>query len=184
MRRLQGFAELFFLSHLKQTGFANQSEIIQHFSKFSTSTKNVQQTKANFCTRDTGTGSRSGSGARPSSPARSPARPPVLPTLQLRKLAVQVGPVGTSDDVRIRVCDSAKCCTTSTLSHTLGSERVKNKLETWDGRKLGNCSSILLAKDPSLKVEIVKTVKKKSPLQVSSIAVELSPAADKKTVTK
>jgi len=108
-----------------------------------------------------------------------------LPNLQIKKLNVQVGPVGTDEDVSMQICDSTKCCTTKVLSHTLSSEWVKNKLETWDGRKLGNCSDILFNSGASsLEVAVLKGIKKKQPLEITSIIVEASPTSDKKKIEK
>ena len=84
-----------------------------------------------------------------------------------------------------QICDLAKCCTTSKLSHTLSSEWVKNKQETWDGRKLGNCSDILFKSDAtSLEVAVIKTIKKKQPLEITSIVLETAPTNDKKKIEK
>merc|ERR1711936_1376594 len=92
-----------------------------------------------------------------------------------------VGAVGSDDDIRIKICDRAKCCTTKELSHTFSSEWKKNKLETWDGRKLGNCSDILFDdKLSSVEVSIVKELSKKDPLEVTSIALSAQVGSDKK----
>jgi len=108
-----------------------------------------------------------------------------LPNLQVKKINVQVGAVGTDDDVTMKICDLKKCCTTNDLSHTLSSEWVKNKLETWDGRKLGNCSDILFTSGASsLEVSVLKSIKKKQPLEITSIVLETSPTSDKKKVEK
>merc|ERR1712106_1045790 len=108
-----------------------------------------------------------------------------LPNLQVKKINVQVGPTGTDDDATMQICDLKKCCTTSKLSHTLSSEWVKNKLETWDGRKLGNCSNILFTSGASgLEVSVFKTIKKKKPLEITSIVLEASPTSDKKKIEK
>merc|ERR1712215_284939 len=128
----------------------------------------------------------------PKKPAAVPTKRPVasssssgLPTLLIKKISVQVGPVGTDDDVSMQICDLQKCCVTSKLSHTLSSEWVKNKLETWDGRKLGNCSSILFQSGAStLEVAVLKTIKTKKPLEITSIVLEASPSTDKKKIEK
>jgi len=125
-------------------------------------------------------------------PAAAPTKRPVvsssssgLPTLLVKKIIVQVGAVGTDDDVTMKICDLQKCCVTKELSHTLSSEWVKNKLETWDGRKLGNCSSILFQSGASsLEVAVLKTIRKKQPLDITSIVIETSPSTDKKKVEK
>jgi len=108
-----------------------------------------------------------------------------LPILLVKKIIVQVGPVGTNDDVSMKICDLQKCCVTNELSNRLSNEWVKNKLETWEGRKLGNCSSILFQSGaPSLDVTVLKTIKKKQPLDITSIVLEASPAKDKKNIEK
>lgn len=108
-----------------------------------------------------------------------------LPNLQIKKINVQVGAVGTDDDVTMQICDLKKCCTTKELSHTFGSEWVKNKLESWDGGKLGNCSDILFtAGESSLEVSVIKSIKKKKPLEITSIILEASPTSDKKKIEK
>eukprot|EP00090_Calanus_glacialis_P014599 TRINITY_DN2341_c0_g1_i1.p1 TRINITY_DN2341_c0_g1~~TRINITY_DN2341_c0_g1_i1.p1 ORF type:complete len:659 (-),score=180.99 TRINITY_DN2341_c0_g1_i1:95-2071(-) len=108
-----------------------------------------------------------------------------LPNLQIKKINVQVGAVGTDDDVTMQICDLKKCCTTKELSHTFGSEWVKNKLESWDGGKLGNCSDILFtAGASSLEVSVIKSIKKKKPLEITSIILEASPTSDKKKIEK
>ena len=84
-----------------------------------------------------------------------------------------------------QICDPTKCCTTKVLSHTFGSEWVKNKLETWDGRKLGNCSDILFNSEaPGLTVTVNKGTKKKQALDITSIVVEASPTTDQKIIKK
>eukprot|EP00092_Neocalanus_flemingeri_P011880 GFUD01012812.1.p1 GENE.GFUD01012812.1~~GFUD01012812.1.p1 ORF type:complete len:810 (+),score=226.03 GFUD01012812.1:149-2578(+) len=108
-----------------------------------------------------------------------------LPNLLIKKINVQVGAVGTDDDVTMKICDLKRCCTTSKLSHTLSSEWVKNKLESWDGRKLGNCSDILFTSGASsIEVSVIKTNKKKKPLEITSIVLEASPTSDKKKTEK
>jgi len=108
-----------------------------------------------------------------------------LPILLVKKIIVQVGAVGTNEDVSMKICDLQKCCVTNELSNRLSSEWVKNKLETWEGRKLGNCSSILFQSGaPSLDVTVLKTIKKKQPLDITSIVLEASPAKDKKNIEK
>eukprot|EP00091_Calanus_sinicus_P009875 TRINITY_DN2294_c0_g1_i1.p1 TRINITY_DN2294_c0_g1~~TRINITY_DN2294_c0_g1_i1.p1 ORF type:complete len:134 (-),score=35.27 TRINITY_DN2294_c0_g1_i1:447-848(-) len=104
-----------------------------------------------------------------------------LPNLLVSKIVVQVGPDGTDDDVTMKICDTSKCCTTKTLSHLLSSEWVKDKLETWDGSKLGNCSQILFDSEArKLDVTVNKATKKKDSLDVTSVTLEAAPASDKK----
>eukprot|EP00091_Calanus_sinicus_P009876 TRINITY_DN2294_c0_g1_i10.p1 TRINITY_DN2294_c0_g1~~TRINITY_DN2294_c0_g1_i10.p1 ORF type:complete len:271 (-),score=78.36 TRINITY_DN2294_c0_g1_i10:26-838(-) len=108
-----------------------------------------------------------------------------LPNLLVSKIVVQVGPDGTDDDVTMKICDTSKCCTTKTLSHLLSSEWVKDKLETWDGSKLGNCSQILFDSEArKLDVTVNKATKKKDSLDVTSVTLEAAPASDKKKVKK
>merc|ERR1719481_2120093 len=125
---------------------------------------NKDAIKSNFCTSEKSssrTTSRTATTRKPAAPASAGA----LPNLQLKKILVQVGATGTDESVNMQVCDSQRCCTTKELSHTLSSEWVKNKLETWDGRKLGNCSDILFsAGASSLEVAVIKSIKKKEPL--------------------
>jgi len=123
-----------------------------------------------------------------SAPKKAPLLPVSsgsLPNLKIKKINVQVGPVGTDEDVSMQICDPTKCCTTKVLSHTFGSEWVKNKLETWDGRKLGNCSDILFNSEaPGLTVTVNKGTKKKQALDITSIVVEASPTTDQKIIKK
>jgi len=144
--------------------------------------------KSNFCSNEK---SAPRTTKRPASPVttKRPSAPLSsggLPNLQLRKVVVQVGARGTDNDVTMQVCDLAKCCTTKKLSHTLSSEWVKNKKETWDGRKLGNCSNILFRTGaPSLEVSVIKTIgKKKLPLDITSILLEAAHNNDKKKIEK
>jgi len=160
---------------------------IQKFKCGSYKFSNTDAIKSNFCPIEKSAPSTT---KRPAAPAttKRPARPQSsanLPNLQVKKVVVQVGATGTDDDVTMQICDLAKCCTTSKLSHTLSSEWVKNKLETWDGRKLGNCSDILFRSDAaSLEVSVIKTIKKKQPLEITSIVLETAPTNDKKKTKK
>jgi len=146
--------------------------------------------KTNFCLSDNSANTAAKTTKKPAAPVTT-KRPSAalssggLPNLQVKKINVQVGPTGTDDDVTMQICDLKKCCTTSELSHTLSSEWVKNKLETWDGRKLGNCSNILFTSGASsLEVSVFKTIKKKKPLEITSIVLEASPTNDKKKIEK
>ena len=81
-----------------------------------------------------------------------------LPSLVLSEIEVEVGAVGSDEDMRVRVCDDQKCCTSRVLSHLLGSEWEPNTSETWSGRKLGNCSEILFRQNSlELRVSLVRT---------------------------
>merc|ERR1711874_642297 len=67
---------------------------------------------------------------------------PAANNLVFKKIEVQMGAVGSDDDIRIKICDGVLCCTTDKLSNLLTSEWVAKKKEKWDGGKLGNCSSV------------------------------------------
>merc|ERR1719290_519476 len=100
-----------------------------------------------------------------------------------KKIDVQMGAVGSDDDIRIKICDNSKCCTTKELSNTFSSEWKAGKLETWDGRDLGNCSSILFDdKLASLEVSIVKELSKKDALEVTSMVLSAQVGSDKKNI--
>ena len=65
----------------------------------------------------------------------------------------------------------------------LSSEWKKNKKETWDGGKLGNCSDILFDdKLSSIEVSILKALSKKDPLEVTSMVLSAQVGSDKKKV--
>ena len=120
--------------------------------------------KSNFCTRDSARPT-----ARPTTTTRSSSSS--TPSMVFKKIDVQMGAVGSDDDMRIKICDLGKCCTTKKLSHLLSSEWVAKKKESWDGRDLGNCSSILF--DPALssvEVALLKAGKKSAP-QITSMNV-------------
>lgn len=112
-------------------------------------------------------------------------RPVSAINLNINKIAVQVGPDGTKDDVFMQICDGSRCCHTKELSHFLSSEWVANKLETWDGGKLGNCSNILLDSGaPGLDVSVIKTIKKQDTLVITSILLEGAPTTDKRNIIR
>ena len=73
-----------------------------------------------------------------------------LPILSVKKIDVQMGSIGSDDDIRIRICDAQKCCTTEILSHFFSGEWVKNKNETWSGDKLNDCSEAIFDVTSSL----------------------------------
>ena len=54
-------------------------------------------------------------------------------------MVVNMGPNGTRDDVRIKVCSdyNSTCCFSDELSHLLSREWVKDKQETWDAGDFG-----------------------------------------------
>jgi len=165
---------------------------LQMFKCRSYSFRATDSLKSNNCLNDKTSPKSVSSTTRRTSVAGVPTKKPVasssssgLPILLVKKIIVQVGAVGTNEDVSMKICDLQKCCVTNELSNRLSSEWVKNKLETWEGRKLGNCSSILFQSGaPSLDVTVLKTIKKKQPLDITSIVLEASPAKDKKNIEK
>ena len=79
----------------------------------------------------------------------------------VKKIEVQMGAVGSDDDIRIKICEGSKCCTTDKLSNILGSEWDAKKKEKWDGGKLGNCSDVSFSDNlPFLDATIIKKGKK------------------------
>merc|ERR1712106_470293 len=96
-----------------------------------------------------------------------------------KKIDVQVGAVGSKDDVRIEICDSSKCCTTKELSYTFKSEWQANEKETWEGSYLGNCSDILFDnKLSNINVSILKELNKRDPLEVKSMVLTAQAGSD------
>ena len=94
-----------------------------------------------------------------------------------------MGAVGSDDDIRVRICDINKCCTTKVLSNLLSGEWRAKKKETWDGGKLGNCSQILFDdKLSSIDVTILKDGKRAGP-EVSSMVLSGQVGSDKKKIT-
>merc|ERR1711874_543581 len=70
-------------------------------------------------------------------------------TMVFKKIEVQMGAVGSDDDIRIKICDNSKCCTTKVLSNLLSGEWRAKKKETWDGSiTLGRCSGQTLPTKP------------------------------------
>jgi len=81
-----------------------------------------------------------------------------------KKIDVQMGAVSSDDDIRIKLCDNSKCCTTKVLSNLLSGEWVAKKKETWDGSKLGNCSQILFSdRLTAIEASILKDGKRAGP---------------------
>ena len=76
-------------------------------------------------------------------PAASPTLRPRIKTKdqKINKMVVNMGPDGTKDDVKIKICSdgNAVCCTSGKLSHVFSGEWVKNKQETWDAGDFGKC---------------------------------------------
>lgn len=103
--------------------------------------------------------------------------------LVFKKIEVQMGAVGSDDDIRMKICDGATCCTTDKLSNLLGSEWVAKKKEKWDGGKLGNCSRVKFNdKLTSIGVIILKNGKKEGP-EVANMNITAQIGKDKKAVT-
>ena len=155
--------------------------------------------------------------------------------LVFKTISVQMGAVGSDDDIRARVCDRSKCCTTKVgrtffhpsfiptskkqrhvckeiidqpqnrlpakpanllkfqiilcinlcmlkvLSNLLSGEWRAKKAETWDGSKLGNCSSILFSDALSnIELSLVKAGKKADGLDVTNLSLTGQVGADKK----
>ena len=119
--------------------------------------------KSNFCSKQSSTPTTTSRSAS-KQPAPRPASPTSSSTMTFKKIDVQMGNVGSDDDMRVKICDSSKCCTTKKLSHLLSSEWVAKKKETWDGSDMGNCSGILFdQKLSSIEVAILKAGKKSAP---------------------
>ena len=105
------------------------------------------------CEKDLGTCLQkvAGSVSPPASPQkpRIPPRPssnrPLVPTKdqKIDKIIVNMGPDGTDDNVRIKICsdDNSVCCESDKLSHLLKPEWVKDKKETWEAKKFGKCKN-------------------------------------------
>lgn len=103
--------------------------------------------------------------------------------LVFKKIEVQVGAVGSDDDIRLKICSGATCCSTDKLSNLLGREWVAKKKETWDGGKLGNCSRVQFSdKLSSIDVTLLKNGKKEGP-EVVNMNITGQIGKDKKAVT-
>ena len=93
-------------------------------------------------------------------------RKSAIPRLTFNKINVEMGDIGSDDDLRVKICENnssksqsgkGKCCSTKVLSHFFSSEWVSNRNETWSGGKLGNCSEILFNENAfNLYVTLVK----------------------------
>merc|ERR1719411_1174239 len=103
-------------------------------------------------------------------------------TMVFKKIEVQMGAVGSDDDIRIKICDNSRCCTTKVLSNLLSGEWRAKKKETWDGSKLGNCSQILFDdKLSSIEVSLLKDGKRAGP-EVVSMNLTGQIGSDKKNI--
>jgi len=139
--------------------------------------------KSNFCQRQSAakpTSTTARSAAKPTSRPSSPLSS--VPSMTFKKIDVQMGGAGSDDDMRVRICDASKCCTTKKLSHTFGSEWVAKKKETWDGSDMGNCSGILFdEKLSAVEVVILKSGKKSSP-EITALNVTGQIGSNKKNL--
>ena len=103
--------------------------------------------------------------------------------LVFKKIEVQMGAVGSDDDIRIKICSGATCCSTDKLSNILGREWVAKKKETWDGGKLGNCSRVQFSDNlASIEVTLLKKGKKEGP-EVVNMNITGQLGKDKKAVS-
>merc|ERR1711910_33369 len=139
--------------------------------------------KRNTCSKqqdNSGPCLRSGTNCGPGTPTRTST---TTPTMAFKKLEVQMGAVGSDDDMRVKICDSSKCCTTKVLSNLLSGEWRAKKKETWDGSKLGNCSQILFDdKLSAIEVTLLKDGKRAGP-EVTSMVLTGQVGSDKKKVS-
>ena len=92
--------------------------------------------------------------------------------MQITEFKVNMGAVGSDDDIRIATCDTSKCCTTEVLYNLFSGEWRANKSETWKGDKLGNCSEIIFDADSSrLNVSIVRLGDRPGPAVASLLVI-------------
>ena len=103
--------------------------------------------------------------------------------LVFKKIEVQMGAVGSDDDIRVKICSGSTCCSTDKLSNLLGREWVAKKKETWDGGKLGNCSRVQFSDNlASIEVTLLKNGKKEGP-EVVNMNITGQIGKDKKAVS-
>ena len=103
--------------------------------------------------------------------------------LVFKKIEVQMGAVGSDDDIRVKICSGSTCCSTDKLSNLLGREWVAKKKETWDGGKLGNCSRVQFSDNlASIEVTLLKKGKKEGP-EVVNMNITGQLGKDKKAVS-
>jgi len=149
------------VASMKLTGqVGNDKKKTRSYKCGAYSLRGSDTTKSNFCSYD------SPSSESRSSQATTTKRPASasLPEMIFKKIDVQMGGLGSDDDMSIKICDLGKCCQTKKLSHLLSSEWVAKKKETWDGSDLGNCSQILFdEKLTSIEVVLLKNGKKSAP---------------------
>ena len=138
--------------------------------------------KRNTCTKqqdNSGPCLRSGTNCGTGTPTRTST---TTPTMAFKKLEVQMGAVSSDDDIRVKICDNSKCCTTKVLSNLLSGEWVAKKKETWDGGKLGNCSQILFSdRLTSIEASILKNGKRAGP-EVVNMNITGQIGKDKKNI--
>jgi len=138
--------------------------------------------ETNFCLKGSSSSANRATAttAKPKPTTKSPSSSSSTPSMVFKKVVVQMGAVGSDDDMSLKICDPSKCCTTKKLSHLLGSEWVAKKKETWDGGDLGNCSSILFDQNlSSVEVAILKNGKKTAP-EITSMELTGQVGSDKK----
>merc|ERR1711936_957482 len=135
--------------------------------------------KRNFCSKTT-SGLRTTTKTTTTTRRTTPRSSSSSSSMVFKKIDVQMGAVGSDDDIRMKLCDRSKCCTTKVLSNLLSGEWVAKKKETWDGGKLGNCSQILFDdKLSAIDVTILKDGKRAGP-EVSSMVLSGQVGSDKK----
>ena len=82
---------------------------------------------------------------RPTVPTKPSSNRRPVPTKdqKIDKVIVNMGPDGTDDNVKIKICsdDNTVCCESDKLSHLLKSEWVKDKKETWKAKEFGKCKN-------------------------------------------
>jgi len=103
----------------------------------------------------------------------------------VKEFTARMGPQGTDDDVRVRLCSDvdAKCCETPVLNSFLDDWR-KNKNETWKEKHIGECKNYKIKVKRGLSVSLVKS-NPDNPLTVNSIDLVASMVNNtKKNVTK
>jgi len=104
----------------------------------------------------------------------------------VKEFTARMGPQGTNDDVRMRLCSDVdgKCCDTPVLSSVLADDWSKNDNETWKEKHMGPCKNFKLQVKRGLSVSLVKS-NPDNPLTVNSIDVVASMVNNtKKNVTK
>jgi len=104
----------------------------------------------------------------------------------VKEFTARMGPQGTNDDVRVRLCSDvdAKCCETPVLSSLAFDDWSKNDNETWKEKHIGECKNYKIKVKRGLSVSLVKS-NPDNPLTVNSIDLVASMVNNtKKNVTK